>query len=71
MRMTRVLVAAIATLSLAACGTTGTQTLSGESARYEINKPKMSAVDRLAFNRGVDVRWVNPPKDKVGESDDG
>ncbi|MCB1606742.1 MAG: hypothetical protein KDI71_07175 [Xanthomonadales bacterium] len=71
MRLALVLVGAIAMGSMVGCGTTGARTLSGAEPRYELNKPKMSAVERQAQMRGVKTRWVNPPKIKVADDGQG
>ena len=71
MRLALVLVGAIALGCTAGCGSTGARTLSGAEPRYELNKPKMSAIERQAQMRGVKTRWVNPPKVKTDENSDG
>lgn len=71
MRLALVLVGAIALGSMVGCGSTGARTLSGDEPRFELDKPKMSAVERQAQMRGVKTRWVNPPKVKTEEHGDG
>ena len=64
---TRLLLSATATLLLAACATTDQYAAvrPGYDAKMVNDAAYIAAVESIAAGRGVDVKWVNPPKVRV------
>ena len=63
MRIAHLLLALAATLLLSACASGGASlTKSGHSARSDL--AYIARVEQVARRRGVQVHWVNPPRER-------
>lgn len=64
MKLVKPLVVLTAAALLSACASSGTTLASrtAPSKRIGIDVDKVSQVEKAAFNRNLDVVWVNPPQ---------
>ncbi len=62
----------ISFFALAGCSTVpSTSQVAGSHVESSHDVQKMSRVNRVNLSRGIETLWINPPRAKLNNSDDG